>query len=252
VVESLLWRRLRVCLVAIAMSGLVTAWWCYPAENHYSILRCTISFLGSPDANRNPHGWRFYQVGMTALILLLFGLAAERHVRLARHIGTMALWSSAALLTSFTLVLLATWIPDSQALHCFGVRAGDLHTPIAILAIPFMGCGIVLDGLALWCSGLRARALWPFHLYGLIALFGTAELVAWERMCRRDPALASWPGEGLHSTPLWEWIVFTYLIGFMVWMARGAWAAKHKPVNQRSTIPISSASDSAQHASGQH
>jgi hypothetical protein len=229
VVDGLPRRRFRACLVAIAVIGLGVAWWRYPAENHYSILRCTISFLGSPDANRNPHGWRFYQAGMTALILLLFSLAAERHVRLGGQMGKAALWSSAAISVSLTLILLATWIPDSQERHWFGIRAGDVHTPLAILAIPFMGCGLVLDGLALWWSGVRVRALWPFHLYGLIVLVGTAKLIAWERMCRRDPTLSEWPGEGLHSTPLWEWIAFTYLIGIMVWMAHGAFAAKINP-----------------------
>jgi hypothetical protein len=220
---------LRACLVAIAAFGLVVAWWRYPAENHYSIMRCTISFLGSPDANRNPHGWRFYQAGMTALVLLLFSLMAERHVKLRRRIGRTAVWSSAAISVSLTLILLVTWIPDSQEHYCFGIRAGVLHTPMAILAIPFMGCGLVLDAAALWWSGVRIRALWPFHLYGLIVVVGTAKLMAWERMCRQDPTLPEWPGEGLYSTPLWEWIAFTCLVGFMVWMAHGGCAAKSKP-----------------------
>jgi hypothetical protein len=222
-------QRHRACLVAIAVIGLVTAWWRYPMENHYSILRCTISFLGSPDAERNPHGWRFYQVGMTALILLLYSLVAERHIRLRRQIGRAALWSSAAISVSLLLILLVTWIPDSHEQHMFGMRAGDIHTPAAILAIPIMSCGILLDAVALWWSGVRARALWPFHLYGLIVLVGTSELMAWERMCRRDPTLSSFPGEGLHSTPLWEWIAFSYLVGFMIWMARGTCAARIKP-----------------------
>jgi len=73
---------LRGLLVGIAVIGLVAAWWHYPEENHFSILRCTISFLGSPDADHNPDGWRFYQVGMTAVVLLLFGFVSERHRRL--------------------------------------------------------------------------------------------------------------------------------------------------------------------------
>jgi hypothetical protein len=228
VVVGVLRQRFRACLVAIAVIGLGVAWWRYPEENHYSIMRCTISFLGSPDANRNPHGWRFYQAGMIALVLLLFSLAAERHVKLGRRIGRVALLSSAAIAVSLTLILLATWIPDSHERYCFGIRATDVHTRMAILAIPIMGCGIVLDCLALWWSGAPIRALWPFHLYGLIVFVGTAELMAWERMCRRDPTLPEWPGQGLHSTPLWEWIAFTYLIGFMVWMAHGTCAAKTK------------------------
>lgn len=231
VVGGLRRQRFRACLAAIAAIGLAVACWRYPAENHYSILRCTISFLGSPDANRNPHGWRFYQAGMTALILLLFSLAMERHARLSGQIGKAALWSSAALSVSLTLILLATWVPDSQERYLFGIRAGDVHTPLAILAIPFMGSGIVLDGLALWWSGVRVRALWPFYLYGLIVLVGAAKLMAWERMCRRDPTLPEWPGEGLYSTPLWEWIVFTYLIGIMVWMSHGGMLRKSSRAN---------------------
>jgi hypothetical protein len=84
-----------------------------------------------------------------------------------------------------------------------------------------MACGIVLGGVALWLSGARWRALCPFHLCGLIALVGTVELMTWERMCRQDATLRHWPGVGLHSTPLWEWINFSYLIGFMIWMAHG-------------------------------
>jgi hypothetical protein len=147
---------------------------------------------------------------------------------LGGQIGKAVLWSSAAISVSLTLILLVTWVPDSQELHWFGICAGDVHTPVAILAIPFMGCGIVLDCLALWWSGVRVRTLWPFHLYGLIVLVGTAKLMAWERMCRLDSTLTEWPGEGLYSTPLWEWIVFTYLVGIMVWMAHGAGTAKIK------------------------
>jgi hypothetical protein len=108
-------------LLAIAVVSLMTAWWRYPAENHFSILRCTISFLGSPDANRNPDGWRFYQAGMTALLLLLFNLAWERHERLRGRIGAVAGWSSAAMFTALTLILLAVWIPDTRAGQLFGL-----------------------------------------------------------------------------------------------------------------------------------
>lgn len=218
-------------LLAIAVVSLMTAWWRYPAENHFSILRCTISFLGSPDANRNPDGWRFYQAGMTALLLLLFNLAWERHERLRGRIGAVAGWSSAAMFTALTLILLAVWIPDTRAGQLFGMRTGVFHTRIAILAIPFMVAGIALDGLALWWKGVRWHALWPFHLYGLIFVVGILELIAWERMCQRDPTLHHWPGDGLHSTPLWEWIVFTYLIGFLVWMAHGRFLATGQQSN---------------------
>ena len=216
-------RMLRGFLAAVAVLGLVAAWWRYPAENHFSILSCTISFLGSPDADRNPTGWRFYQAGMTALVLLLFSLAWERHCRLRARIGKLAGWSSGAIFLSLTLILFSVWIADTRHVRWWGLRTGALHTRMAIFAIPILASGILLDGVALWRSGVPARALWPFHLYGLIVLVGCAELIVWEKMCQRDSALQHWPGDGIHSTPLWEWVAFTYLIGFMVWMARGRW-----------------------------
>ncbi len=219
---------LRGLLVAIAVLGLMTAWWRYPAENHFAILSCTISFLGSPDADRNPTGWRYYQAGMTALVLLLFSLAWERHRRLWARIGRTARWSSSALFLALALILLSVWIADTRHVRWWGIRTGALHTRMAILAIPILGTGILLDAVALWRSGVPSRALWPFHFYGLIVLVGTAELILWERMCQRDPALPHWPGEGLHSTPLWEWIAFTYLIVFMVWLAHGRLPAANR------------------------
>jgi hypothetical protein len=208
--------------------GLVAAWCCYPAANRFSILRCTISFLGSPDADRNPDGWRFYQAGMTALVVLLGRCAAERHRRLRPRIGRAAAWSSGAMFLALVLLLLVVWIPDTRRMGWLGRSIGHWHTSLAILAIPFLAGGIALDGVALWWSGVRWRALWPFHLYGLLMLIGWAELSSWERMCQRDASLRHWPGDGLHSTPLWEWIGFTCLIAFLIWMAHGRRPAPEK------------------------
>ncbi|MEO8351258.1 MAG: hypothetical protein ABI680_05965 [Chthoniobacteraceae bacterium] len=215
--------RLRQLLMVVAVAGLTAAWWLFPAENRFSIMRCTISFLGSPDADRNPGGWRFYQAGMSALVLLLGGLVVERHRRVRPMIGTTARWSSGAIGVALALLFLAVWIADTRETLWFGVRAGKLHTRMAILAIPFMGAGILLDGVALRFAGVPTRALWPFHLYGLLVLVGMTSLMAWKRMCARDATLRHWPGEGIHATPLWEWVVFVYLVGFLLWMARRNW-----------------------------
>ena len=66
-------RMLRALLLAIAAGGIAAAWWHYPAENHCSTMRCTISFLGSPDADRNPTGWRFSQAGMSEVSVSCLG-----------------------------------------------------------------------------------------------------------------------------------------------------------------------------------
>lgn len=38
----------------VAVTGIGIAWALYPAENGFSFVTCTLSFLGSPDAHRNP------------------------------------------------------------------------------------------------------------------------------------------------------------------------------------------------------
>lgn len=204
----------------MAILGLGIAWWLYPAANRYSVLTCTISYLGSPDANRNPSGWRFYQVGMTALIVLMLDLLRERHRRCVRGTWSLSGMASPPLFGAMTLLLLAVWIPDSRTGDWFGMTNGALHTRLAILAIPVMGLGLLLDTLGAFRDGVRLAALWPAHLFA--ALAGTAfwKLSEWERMCRADPALKHWPGDGLHSTPLWEWILFVYLVAHVAWTAR--------------------------------
>lgn len=217
-------RVLRGLLIVIAVLGFAVAWWRYPAENQFSILRCTISFLGSPDADRNPAGWRYYQAGMTAVMLLLLELAWLRHGRLRGVIGNTARWSTGAVGVSLTLMFLAVWIADTRDGRWFGMRTGELHTRMAVLAIPFMAAGVLLDGAALRRSGLHPRRLWPFPALGGVVLTGVVALVSWEIKCARDARLVHWPGDGLHSTPLWEWISFTCLFAFMVWMAHGKWS----------------------------
>ena len=102
--------RLRICLACGALIGIGVAWWLYPPENQFSITRCTISFLGSPDPHRNPEGWRYYQAGMSSLVLLLFSLTTESHLRLRQHTGRGLWLSTAPLLTALGMILAATWI----------------------------------------------------------------------------------------------------------------------------------------------
>jgi hypothetical protein len=61
--------------------------------------------------------------------------------------------------------------------------------------------------------------LWPAHLFAALVGVGFWQLAEWERMCRLDKSLKHWPGDGLHSTPLWEWMLFAYLLGHILWMA---------------------------------
>ena len=207
-------------LLCLGIIGMVLAWGLYPSENRYSPMRCTISYLGSPDADRNPAGWRIYQLGMTALLLWMADLLVLRHRRWARNWASLSGASSFTLAIGLVMILATVWIPDSRSGHWFGMTSGQFHTRIALWGIPILGLGVVLDAVAYFLAGRALRSLWPFHLYACVSAFGFYQLMEWERLCREDRSLRHWPGDGLHSTPLWEWIFFVGLMIHWNWMAR--------------------------------
>ncbi|MFM7103462.1 MAG: hypothetical protein ACKO3N_20130, partial [Verrucomicrobiota bacterium] len=111
-------RRIRPILGTLAVAGLAGSWWLYPEENAYSILRCTISYLGSPDPDRNPPGWRVYQAGMTCLLLLSASYAWERHRRDARPGAWLAASATPPLFAALGLLLLAVGSSRQISSHC--------------------------------------------------------------------------------------------------------------------------------------
>lgn len=220
-------RLIRCALALGAVAGLSTAWFLYPAENHYSILTCTISYLGSPDTDRNPHGWRIYQLGMTTLILLMGWLLVDRHRLFQGPRSLPGRSASLPLFTALLLLLAATWIPDSRSLQFLGEKATRVHTRLALVAIPIMGIGLFLDTLGRFVKGVRLTKLWPAFLFAGLVGFGFWKLTEWESLCRANPSLRHWPGDGIHSTPLWEWITFLYLTAHFVWMANPSSTLQH-------------------------
>lgn len=207
-------------LLCLGIFGMAVAWSLYPSENRYSPMRCTISYLGSPDADRNPEGWRVYQAGMTSLLLWMADLLVLRHRRWVPRWVSLGGASTLMLAAGLVMILTTVWIPDSRSGRWFGMTSGQFHTRIALWGIPILGLGVVLDAVAQFIAGFALRSLWPFHLYAGFTAFGFFQLMEWERLCRKDPNLNHWPGDGLHSTPLWEWIFFVGLMLHWTWMAR--------------------------------
>lgn len=206
-------------LAAVSVLLLLVSWRLYPEENAYSVLRCTISYLGSPDPDRNPEGWRFYQVGMTSWIVLMSGLLLRRQARALEAGARTAVVGGWFLFLGILLLFAAVWIPDSRTTKWGEQPLTRIHTQLALVAIPVFGAGLTLDSVGVFLAGMRFRELWPSHLFAVLAATGFGLLWQWERMCQADRTLRHWPGDGLHSTPLWEWILFLYLSGHVVWMA---------------------------------
>ncbi len=207
-------------LIAIALFGFAMAFYRYPVENHFSIMTSTISYLGSPDAHRNPEGFRFYQFGMSSALIVFGILVLKRHGQLSGLSPRLFAIATFLYFAVFTLLLASVWIPDSKEWLWRGKPVGELHTDIAVLGIVLAVFPFTIDSIALRRSGLKAWP-WqgPFLFFGFLAVSCVCCLFYWEWKVSRNSNLSSWPGEGICSTPLWEWILFLYMSGFLFWIA---------------------------------
>jgi len=204
----------------------------YPPENRFSVMTSTMSFLGSPDAHRNPDGWRYWQAGTTGALLLLTLLASQRVGARIGQPRCLVVAASTAYGAALALILAATWIPVSKNPFWGGTTCAAIHNPVTIAGIFTMMAAVTLDGITLLVARARSRLLAPFALLGVITICGLACLAFWRWKCAADPSLRIFPGEGIHSTPMWEWIAFACLCLFL---AAQALAGKNPPHDPRRT-----------------
>ena len=172
---------------------------------------------------------------MTALLLLLFSLAAERHRRLRRATSKKRLAQQRRHL-GFSDADLAGDVDTRLARGVVGCsRGGPAHT-VGDPGHPFHGLrdcvgrgGVVVVRRA----PSRLVAVPPVRVrraagHGAINAVGK-DVPGRTRLC------PGWPGPGLHSTPLWEWIAFTCLIAFLFWIARGVGPAPQTGPGEKPT-----------------
>ena len=114
-------------------------------------------------------------------------------------------------------------LPDFDIRYCTGCyrclikgRGWVIGDDLSIVLDAIAGA----DALILARAVVRGKSMWPFHIYGFLGISAIISLVTWEWKCRQDHTLSHWPGNGIHSTPLWEWILFSYLLGLLIWLSR--------------------------------
>ena len=213
----------------LAVCCFVLSWQRYPVQNGFSIFRNTLSHLGSPDAHRNPGGYRFFRLGFCCICVLMGCAVIFRHYRMRglEHISLTK--NTRCYLCGITCFMATIFLPDSRALFLDTVRFQILHGGTVIVGIIFLAFGILFDALLLRRLSLSrcfrlgaARWSLPFSaaltsILFLLGLFtvGLVCLGVWELRCAFDPTLPHWPGQGVFSTPLWEWIMFFSLVVFM-------------------------------------
>lgn len=213
-------RWVSLLLFVVASIGLTVSLWKYPEENDFSVFTTTISFLGSPDASRNPEGYIWYRTGMTALVFLLSLLVGQRHRNIRPRAGGGLNIPTAFYGIGMFLILASVWIPDSREIYWGTIRTGSLHTRIAIISVFITLIAVISDAVVLKLSKFRSRSFWVIRIFMVLWITAVISLATWEWKCGQDPSLEHWPGDGIHSTPLWEWILFFYLIGYLYWISR--------------------------------
>ena len=230
---------LRFGVGGLAVAGLLFfgAYLFYPPENEYSFLEKSASYLGSFDQTRNPHGWWLFSLGLFVIGLVSMGATLFRHRHLARAVEPVfpLYFASGAFLVGSALFFALGAIPDARHFYVGPVNFNDIHDKLAAGSFWCLGIGMVSDGLILrgdrrdnGSTRIRHRAIAkPYLLFALVGGVGGACLLAWHIQCRLDPSLKEWPGHGIYSFPMWEWIL---TFGGPLTLVAVAWQlAKHPP-----------------------
>lgn len=175
-----------------------------------------MSFLGSPDVHKNPDGWRYSQFGGSAGLLLFALLQAKRAGTCFGRPKALVGFTSAAFLIGLGFIFLSTWIPVSSERLWGTMTQTSIHNRLAIAGACALALGVVLDAISLLLGrGGRKWLILHATLAG-ITTTGVTLIGIWRWECASDPTLRAFPGEGIFSLPLWEWITF---FGFGLFLA---------------------------------
>jgi hypothetical protein len=222
--ELLLWIIVQASLYALF---LYIAYRYHIKSNPYSIMKHTMSFLGSHLERRNPKGWFFFSIGMIIMGIMFFPLILYYHHRML-IISEWAAWLGTILQILGTIgIILVALFPDNEEEESFykDLQSGKLHNVFA--GILFVGLGIG----NLWFGGMFVYdALWGDHIFNsvrlippyvffviILAIGGFLQL-KWAKICKKDTTKVIFPGEGLYSFPLLEWTLILYVFGMVYYI----------------------------------
>ncbi len=213
--------------IGVFIALMITAWICYRyfSNNHYSIMNCTMSFLGSPDNHHNPKGWYYFSIAvvwkmLTDIPLMIF---------MFRYLSSFSLFG--AVVTSFLYGIciisgiVIGFFPDTEKNETSGnffkdLRLGMVHNIAAVLSFgSCMLANIVVGIFYIFHPMTRTFAQWfpPFIIF-LIAVVGAFwAQIKWQKKLKSNKKLKPWPGEGIFSLPMWEWTLFITAQMFIYW-----------------------------------
>jgi hypothetical protein len=230
-----------VGLLSLTFWGLILiAWLCYPAENHYSIMTHTFSFLGSFEEKHSPDYWFFFTIAMAFWGTAMFPVVQYIHRRFllisvwGAHIGRFFY------LTGCIGIVLVACFPDARGEVIGDWEWTDIHEKAAIiafanffLAVLWHGALLVKDRLAVLFAGHESGfphglLAIPHLVWAAITGLGVYHLIAWETIYAERKLAAQATGQPIgsswtealntrYSFPLWENILIYTLFAFILW-----------------------------------
>ena len=197
-------------LITVSILGI--SWILYPKELNYSIMTDTISYLG--DYQKNPNGWIFFSLSFIFASITLIPLIIYLHKRIIK-ISYTGTWIGTVFLSIGIIgIFLTALLPDVYGTDFIkDVSLGKIHNIAALLAIFGVILGLFEYGILFFID------YWPiFHrnhegIYAYLSVFpiflpftliGFGTLIT---QIIRVELGGEWPGPGILSFPLWEWML---------------------------------------------
>ena len=188
----------------------------------------TMSFLGSKEPFRNPKGWYFFSIAIMWITIADIPL----NIYIFRYLVTfspIAAWIaivSGGISTIFG-ILVSTFTDKDTDRDLSGgdfiqdLKSGRMHNVSAVLTfLTFIIANLVVGFAFVFHPTQRPLFTWlPPLIIFIIAVTGFFLLNAlWQKKCKKDENLESFPGLGIYSFCLWEWLLFMSLYIFLFWI----------------------------------
>ena len=214
--------------ISVFVTFLVLARVTYPKENNYSIMNHTMSFLGSKEPFRNPKGWYFFSIAIMWITIadIPLNLYIFRYLLTFSPVFAWIMIMSGGISTiNGVLVSIFTDVDTDRELSggdfIQDLKSGRIHNVTAVITFSTFILANLITGLAYLFHPLqRSLYTWlpPFLIF-MIVLTGFFLFNAlWQKKCKNDEKLESFPGDGIYSFPLWEWLLFFSLYIFLFWI----------------------------------
>lgn len=199
----------------------------FPKENKYSVMTHTMSFLGSKESFRNPKGWYFFSIAI--IWITLADIPLNLHIfRYLQTFSPLFAWIMiiSGGISTITGILVSIFTDKDTDRDLSGgefiqdLKSGRLHNVTAVITFATFIIANLSVGFAYLFYPQRLPVynwLPPLLIFCITVIGFFMFNTLWQKKCKENSELESFPGEGIFSFPLWEWLLFLSLYIFLFW-----------------------------------